>query len=458
MTAPLVIASNRGPVSFTRNGSGFETSRGVGGLVTAVTSAVKDEDAIWVAAALSDDDRARAAEPEPILGEPSAGIEVRLIDLDPDLLAGYYEEASNRSIWFVAHGQPSPDVSDHAWNDYRRANEIFARNIAAAASEGATVLVQDYHLCLVPKLLKQQRPDLRIAFFWHIPFPQPDGWRQLGDDLALELLDGINHADVAGFHAQRWTSRLEASREQFGLPARAHIAKLPLGVAPEGILALAESPDAKDRARDLDVFEDQILIVRSDRIDPAKGVPDGIDAFAALIERREDLREKVSHLIRLTPSRGGIPEYDAERARIEASVQAVNDRFASPSWTPITLVVQDDLPGSLAAYRRYDVLLVSSLADGMNLVAREGPLVNRNDGVLVLSAGAGAADAYRDGGALLVEPGDVEGISAALERAVTMPAEERARFAQHAREVAPGTPPARWLSEQRRLANEMFSR
>lgn len=447
MPPGLVVASNRGPVAFRAAGDGIVGVRGVGGLVTAVTAALRDEDAAWIAVALGELDRRRVATGEPIR---DGHIEVQLEVVSDELLAGYYREASNRAIWFAAHGSGARTVPAASWDAYRIVNERIAQRIAAAADPGAVVLVHDYHLCLVPGLLRAQRPDLAVSFFWHVPFPDADGWWTLGDGVARELLAGIAAADVVGVHAHRWADGVAGCMERTGLDARISI--LPLGIDDEALRAAAHEPEVTDRLRALERFGDRTLIARSDRIEPAKAIGDGLEAYALVLERRPELRGRVVQLIRATTSREDVEEYRLERERLEEQVRALNDRFGDATWQPVELVVEDDLRASLAAFRRYDVLLVTSRADGMNLVAREGPAVNERDGVLVLSRGAGAADAYADDGALLVEPGDVASIADALEEAITMPVDRRRALAAAGRMRASGTSPGAWLEQQRALA------
>jgi trehalose 6-phosphate synthase len=449
MPADLVVASNRGPISFKTIRGRSVATRGVGGLVTAVTSALRDEDAIWIAVALSDGDRDRVREGSPIRDEQVA---VELEAIDDDLLAGYYRDASNRALWFAAHGAGALPVEPSAWDAYRLVNERIADRIAHAAAPDATVLVHDYHLCLVPRFLHERRPDLAISFFWHVPFPDVDTWRSLGGPVADELLAGIAAADVVGVHASRWARRMRACADAAGFELPVSI--LPLGIDAESLRRAGASQEVEDRLAALARFDDAWLIVRSDRIEPAKAIGDGLDAVASLLAARPELSQRVVHLVRLTSSRGDVPEYREERALIEARARSVNARFSRDGWRPIELVIEDDVAGSLAAFRRYDVLLITSRADGMNLVAREGPVLNERDGVLVLSTGAGAADTYADGGAILVEPGDVPAIAQALGDALDLEPAARRSMADDARARAPGMTPADWLDAQRRLARE----
>lgn len=447
MSSRLIVASNRGPLSFRRDGEALVATRGTGGLVTAVTGALRDEEACWIAVALSDGDRARLRAGEPIR---DGQVLVELEELDEQLLAGYYQEASNRGIWFAAHGGTARIPDQRAWDAYRAVNARIANRIADRAAPGATVLVHDYHLCLVPALLRAARPDLAISFFWHVPFPGPAQWWSLGDPVARELLEGICGADVVGVHALRWRDGLASCMQQAGLEARIEV--LPLGIDVEALRAAAGSPEVDERLARLGRFDGQRLIVRSDRVEPAKAIRDGLEAFASLLEDRPDLRGTVTQLVRATSSREAAPEYREERVRIERDVAALHERFGTSDWSPVEFVVEDDLAASLAAFRRYDVLLVTSRADGMNLVAREGPLVNERNGVLVLSCGTGAADAYADDGALLHEPGDISSIRRALEEALDLDDAHRAQLARAAKERAPGVDPATWLEQQRGLA------
>lgn len=447
MPANLIVASNRGPISFRSIEGALVGTRGVGGLVTAVTGALRDEEAIWIAVALGDADRARASTGEPIR---DGRVLVELEAIEDRQLAGFYRDASNRGIWFAAHGAGARILDATSWEHYRAVNQRFADRICALAAEDATVLVHDYHLCLVPQLVRVQRPDLAISFFWHVPFPEPDDWWTLGDPIAAELLAGIAAADVVGVHAHRWADQLHACLDRATMRARIEV--LPLGIDVETLRAAAATAEVTERAVALDRFDDLRLIVRSDRIEPAKAIGDGLDAFARLLEQRPELNGTVTQLIRATTSREDVEEYRLEREALEASVAAINARFATATWKPVELVVEDDIAGSLAAFQRYDILLITSRADGMNLVAREGPLLNERDGVLVLSRGAGAADAYEDGGALLVEPGDIASIHRALDVALDLSATQRHSLANAARSRAPGTPPATWLEQQRASA------
>ena len=200
----------------------------------------------------------------------------------------------------------------------------------------------------------------------------------------------------------------------------------PISFDPDEFTALAASAPVLERERDLLSSRPETLILRVDRTDPAKNAIVGFDAFAVLLERRPDLRGRVGMVALLDPSRQTIPEYVDYLEALEAAAAVVNTRFGTESWSPVVLRIRDDFPSSVAAYKQYDVLLVNPLRDGLNLVAKEAPLVNVRDGVVVLSRDAGAWEELRDW-ALGIDPSDIDGTAAALEQALELPHDERAR-------------------------------
>ncbi|MEA3018871.1 MAG: trehalose 6-phosphate synthase, partial [Actinomycetota bacterium] len=272
MRRPVVLASNRGPISFTLDGGGdLQMRRGGGGLITVVGGALEGSDATWIAAALSDADRV-AAERGVIETE---GYHVRTIAVDD--LAGYYDVVSNGTLWFLHHGifdaprRPRFDRAWHAaWDSYRRANHTFARAIADDAPDGADVLVQDYHLSLVPGALRELRPDLRIVHFHHTPFAGPDAMRMLPSTVATELLSGLAAATACGFHHERWARAFESScRELLEVTPRTFVAPAAADVDDIRAVARSDACDASMRALDASVG-DRKLIVRVDRIELSK--------------------------------------------------------------------------------------------------------------------------------------------------------------------------------------------
>lgn len=464
--APIVVASNRGPVAFARAPDGsIEQRRGVGGLVTAVGGALRGREAAWVAAAGGDEDRKQAARGPFVYDVGGTDVRVRLAALDPQLYDAYYNEFSNRILWFLHHylwetpRAPEPGPAEGAaWEAYGKVNERFAELIADEAPNGATALPQDYHLSLVPRLLRARRPDLRIGTFWHIPFCQPDQYRVLPDEWAAALLRGMLAADAIGFQTQRWADNFTAcSREVLGATVKgtrvtagdrsARVGVYPVGVDVDLLRSQAEQPEVAEAAKRIEeLVGDRTMLLRVDRTEPSKNILRGFVAYERLLERRSDLHGRIVQLALLTPSRRAIPEYAEYMRACTARAAQINERFSTPDWQPLVVDESDDFPATLAAYRRYDVLVVNPVFDGMNLVAREGPVLNERDGVLVLSRNAGAAAELHP--ALLVNPFDADGTADAIERALGLSARERHERAHALKELAPGVPPAEWLGRQ----------
>ncbi|MFN2614625.1 MAG: trehalose-6-phosphate synthase [Actinomycetota bacterium] len=463
----VVIASNRGPVALVRDDAGAVVEkRGVGGLVTAVGGALYGRKATWIAAPITDDDRARASSADASIN--INGFRVRLADIDGDLYDAYYNEFSNRILWFLHHHlwEPArgpafePHEEEH-WDAYREVNQRFASLIAEEAPWDALCLPQDYHLSLVPDALRKFRPDLRVALYWHIPFCQPDQYRILPDAWGTALLEGMLAADLIGFQTDRWaTNFIACVRDVLGARARGktitfkdretRVGVYPVGVNEQNLSEEAARPEVDEHLRQIDeMVGDRALILRVDRTELSKNIMRGLIAYETMLERKRALRERVVHLILLAPSRRDVPEYRRYIDDCRLRAERINDRFGTPDWKPIILEIEDNFPRTLAAYRRYDVLVVNPVYDGMNLVAREGPTLNERDGVLVPSRNAGAA-AELSPAALIVNPFDTLKTATAIETALELGGEERRRRAVRLRKLARGTPPDRWLDEQTR--------
>jgi trehalose 6-phosphate synthase len=450
--ADLVLASNRGPVSFKRGSDGdLVASRGAGGLVSSVAPLVEGTGATWVAAAMSDEDREAAAggliEAE--------GFRVRSLDLDPDVYHLAYDVVSNGILWFLHHGlfdlprRPRFDrLFREAWDAYRTYNRAFAEAVAEAAPHGGVALLQDYHLSLAPALLAAERPDLRIVHFSHTPFASRSMLRVLPDDVRAELLAGLSAARACGFHADRWAANFTASVP--GTPTFVS----PLAPDVRDIQEVASSDECRTEHRWLDeVVGDCRMLLRVDRIELSKNILRGFLAFDDLLEQRPSWRGRVVFVALVYPSREALPEYQAYRAEVQALAERVNQRWGTDEWTPVVLDESDNFPRSVAALSRYDVLLVNPICDGLNLVAKEGPLVNRNDGVLALSREAGAWDELgQPGAALGLNPYDVVETSEVLHTALSLGGEERAARSRAVREAAAARTPEAWLDDQRRAA------
>lgn len=455
-----IVVSNRGPYRFTEGPGGLTTLPSPGGLASSLrpllTSGAAGEGASWIAAALDDGDRAAAA--AGAVGVP--GITLRMLALDPEVYRLANDVVANQTLWFLHHGlfdlPRAPTFTNafgDAWAAFDTLNRTFADAVVASAADGDVVLVQDYQLALVPAMIREQRDDLRIVHFCHIPFCGPNSVRVL-PSAASEALCASLAGVPTGFHASRWANAYQASaREVLG----AEVPIAPSFVAPLGpdLAALEETLNttATTRARrELDdVVGDRALLLRVDRIDPSKNIVRGFQAFDLLLETRPKHRGGVVFVAKLNASRQTVPAYARYAAEVADMAGRVNERWRTPDWTPIVLDTRDDYPSAIAAFTRYDVLLVNPIKDGLNLVAKEGPLLNTRDGVLCLSPDAGAWDELGEA-ALRTHAYDVEQAAGALDAGLSMNGAERTERAARLRMRAGARTPRDWLDDQLSVA------
>jgi trehalose 6-phosphate synthase len=421
-----------------------------------LTSGAAGPDAAWIASALDDDDRAAVA-----AGAATApGIGLRLLDHDPELHRLYSDVVSNATLWFLHHGLfdlvRRPRFDRHfaeAWSAYEAINRSFADATAEVAVDGDVVLVQDYHLALVPEMVLQQRPDLRVTHFTHTAFCGPNSIRVLPEAAATAMCRSMAAAP-AGFHSARWARAFEASaREVLGDQAAIRSTFVaPLAPDADELEHLATSPAAASAGKEIEeLVGDRKLLVRSDRVDPSKNIVRGFAAYDLLLAEHPEWRERVVFVARLTSSRQSLPEYLAYANEVEQSAARVNERWSTSGWQPVVVDASDDYPRTLAVLARSDVLLVNPVKDGLNLVAMEGALLNQRDGVLCLSRDAGAWDQLAEA-ALEVHPFDLVQTADALHEALSMPADERTQRATRLREITAARSPRHWLDEQLRAA------
>ncbi|KQX10745.1 alpha,alpha-trehalose-phosphate synthase [Streptomyces sp. Root431] len=472
--ATVLVASNRGPVSYTLGEDGeLDARRGGGGLVSGL-SAIDSQDSLWVCAALGEGDREAVRRG---VAEPG----VRMLDIAPDVYADAYNGIANSVLWFLHHHLydiPREPVFDaefrRRWEAYRAYNRAFAEALAAEADEGAAVLVQDYHLSLVPWMLRELRPDLKIGHFTHTPWVSSEYLRMVPDDIVEELLWGMLGADELGFHTWGWASlfigccsqRDDATGMSQGVwpsgdpwygvtyrrygvgKGRTRVRAFPLGVDGEELRALAYRPEVDERVALLrEEVGDRRTIVRVDRTELSKNILRGLLAYRELLTVHPEWRDRVVHLASAYPSRQDLESYRAYTASVAELAEEINAEFGTPEWTPVLVSVEDDFTRSLAAYRIADVALVNPVRDGMNLVAKEIPVVSEEGCALVLSTGAGA---HRELGqdAITVNPFDVSQTAEALHTALSMPAAERADRTKRLAAAATALPPQRWFLDQ----------
>ncbi|MFD3379942.1 MULTISPECIES: trehalose-6-phosphate synthase [unclassified Streptomyces] len=457
-THNILVASNRGPVAYTLDETGALTAkRGGGGLVSGLSAIGPDAGALWVCSALGDGDREAVRR-----GEGEDG--VRMLDIDADTHEAAYNGIANSALWFVHHllyQTPLEPVFDkefrRQWAAYETYNHAFAEALAEEAAEGAAVLVQDYHLTLVPRMLRELRPDLRIGHFSHTPWAPPEYFRLLPDDIAAKVLGGILGADRAAFLTQRWADAFTDCCHAVlgpGIPSGTRIGVHGLGADADFLRERSHRPDVDER---LAVLREQIgtapdgsarkTIVRVDRTELSKNIVRGLLAFRELLEDRPEWRERVVHVAFAYPSRQDLAVYRDYTAEVQRVADEINSQYGTPGWTPVLLNLKDDFARSLASYRLADVALVNPIRDGMNLVAKEVPVVSDDGCVLVLSREAGAYEELGED-AVVVNPYDVSGTARALHEALTMPVGERAERTKRLAAAATALPPAQWFLDQ----------
>jgi trehalose 6-phosphate synthase len=459
-------------VTYHQDASGARTARrGGGGLVTALRSLVSHHDVTWVASAITEEDRLVAGESggEALDETASDGssYRLRLVAHDPTAYDRYYNVVSNPVLWFLQHylwglsSAPNVDQGLHtAWTEgYVAVNRGFATVVLEELERDpdAAVFFHDYHLYVAPGIVREQAPSATLAHFVHIPWPQPDYWRVLPEPIRRALHEGILANDVVSFHTKRWRrSFLRSCEDILGADVdfesslacfdgrEVCVRVAPISVDPSEFDALAAGERVLAEEEAIVAARPERLVVRVDRTDPSKNVVRGFRAFELYLEAHPEVHGRVSMLALLDPSRQDIPEYAEYLGAIQRAARVVNDRFQRDGWLPLDLQIQDNFPQAVAAYKQYDVLLVNAIFDGMNLVAKEAPLVNDRDGVLVLSENTGAHEELAPW-SLTVNPFDVAGQAEAIHEALTMSAGERRRRIEGIRVQVRGHDIERWI-------------
>ncbi|MFI9546872.1 trehalose-6-phosphate synthase [Streptomyces sp. NPDC052016] len=460
--AQVLVASNRGPVSYTIGEDGsLHAKRGGGGLVSGLSAIGPDAGALWVCSALSEGDREAVRRG---VGEEG----VRMLPIPADVHADAYNGIANSVLWFIHHllyQTPTEPVFDaefrRQWASYETYNRAFAEALAEEAAPGAAVLVQDYHLCLVPGMLRELRPDVRIGHFSHTPWAPADYFGLLPGDIRTQLLRGMLGADRLGFLTQRWADAFTACCAQFaGGLGDTRVGVHGLGADADFLRARSHEPDVGER---LPVLRAEIgtapdgsprkTVVRVDRTELSKNIVRGLLAYRQLLDDHPEWRERVVHVAFAYPSRQDLAVYRDYTAEVRRVAGEINERYGTEDWTPVVLHVKDDFARSLAAYRLADVALVNPIRDGMNLVAKEVPVVSDHGCALVLSREAGA---YWELGedALVVNPYDVLETARALHEGLSMKPEERAERTKRLAAAATALPPAQWFLEQLQALRE----
>lgn len=465
----FVIVSNRGPLTFSRSESGErEYSRGAGGLVTALNAVSRQqEDAVWIASAMSEEDVQVSRESAPYEVED---LRVTLVEHDSKAYNLMYNQIANPLLWFVQHGLYDLPYSPRFGDDTRRAweegyvavNKNFAEATARTAEsiDSPVILLHDYQLYMVPGFLRESLDKgAFVSLFVHIPWPEPDYWGVLPEYIRTGVLESLLECNLVAFHTRRYARSFVQTAMRFldveGEPdegvirhkgRETWVRAYPISIDPSEFKDLAESEAVLEEEPQIKDLPGQLL-ARVDRMDLSKNVVRGFEAYGRMFERYPDMKEQVTFLARVQPSREEVPEYAEYAGAVKDTVEEINAKYGNESWTPIELSMEDNFPRSVATYKNYDVLLVNAVRDGMNLVAKESAVINEKAGVLVLSENAGAYEELGEH-AITVNPFDLDEQAEAMYKALTMSSKERKSRSKALREAVESNTIDRWVEDQ----------
>ncbi len=440
----LILASNRGPYaySFDKN-MDLKKNRGKGGLVSAFLSLLYGVDFTWFSVASSDAD-----------SHVNAG-EQRFITVDKQVYNAYYNKMCNEIFWFVQHGlwdaAYNPIFDDQtmqAWDSYVQVNKMFAKELTnelKKTAQPAVVMLQDYHLYLAAKYIPPL-DNVKKVHFTHIPWPSPDTISVLPSRILKDVLEGLLANDLLGFHCQEYVDNfLETCKRFLDVPVKTPVFAFPISIDSQALFDEANLPSVEKFEKDIN--KDQRFIFRADRVEPSKNIVRGFLAFERMLELFPELIGKIVFVAYLYESRSDLDYYRTYLEKVKLTVDTINKRFGNSLYTPIQLRLADNYFQTLAAYKQFDVLLVNSIADGMNLVAKEGPLLNTNDGVVVLSDRTGAHNELNEF-CLSINPFDVDETAKILKRALSMKKEERSARNFILKDVITKNNSSKWLYHQ----------
>ena len=464
-----VVVSNRAPYEA---GPRNTMRKGAGGLVTALLTVADATGADWVCCARNEAERKRGENGRPV--EVPGRLEPLRIHYavpDPDAYHGYYSVISNPLLWFLQHylwNLPyEPLITEQTWeawrDGYRKVNRLMADRVIRVAGEldrPPLVLTQDYQLYLAPRHIREALPEATLQQFIHIPWPTPNYWKVIPREMRHAILDGLLANDVIGFQTSVDARNfLGSCDELLGLrvdyrdrvvlhDGRAvWVRHYPISVDLPGLAQQAAESDVERELEELRRERPPLRIARVDRTDPSKNIVRGFLAYERLLRAHPEWLEQVQFHAFLQPSRQDITAYRDYLDQIERTADRINRSFGTPSWQPVRLELEENFPRALAIYRDFDVLLVNPIYDGMNLVAKEGMVINERAGALVLSENAGAFEELGEF-AFRVNPFDVDATAEALQAALTAPAAEREERRQSIGRVIATHDIGRWLVDQ----------
>ncbi len=456
----LIVASNRGPIEYHVSEDGrLQATKAGGGVAIALSALSRYMDFTWVACAMGEGDRYAAEVSRNgtlITSLDGHRSYLRFVLVPKGTYDKYYSVFSNTFLWFFQHKMLNhscnTSIDQQVWdaweNGYVPANQAFAEAVVAEADgeDSPYVMVHDYHLYLTPGLIRARLPHALIHHFIHIPWPACQQWMILPISVSRSICQSLCSCDIVGLQTTRDVDNflytcefaLEEARvdhQERTIHFNGHQTKVnayPISVDVAELQRLANSEEVIGYEQKIRPFLGRKTIVRVDRVEPTKNILLGFEAYDMLLARNPHLLGQVSLLAFMVPSRTNLKQYQEYTHEVFALVNEINTKYGRDGWNPINLFYEHNYPQAIAGMRLYDVLLVNPVADGMNLVAKEGPIVNTKNGVLVLSEEAGAAEQLRDG-AISIDPTNVEGTVEALCQALDMPMEEKRSRAEKLR-------------------------
>ncbi len=481
----LIIATNRGPIEYLiGQDKALKHRRGSGGVVTALLGTIRSQEATWVALAMTEGDRRAVQEahngvlPSPLKNLP---VQLHYVSVPRSVYRKHYETICNQVLWFLQHYLSDRDAStlsaerlQDAWDaGYVAANQAIADAVCAEIereSTPAVVTLHDYQLYLAPAVIRQRHQSVVMQHFIHIPWPEVRYWQSsLPGALSQAIFQGLLGNDIIGFQTERDASNfLEGVQELLQDAAverdsgtiswqgrQVLVRAYPISISVSDERRVVKSVAGRRAAERIRPLLAEQTILRVDRIEPTKNIVRGFQAYQRLLEQHPELHGKVTFLAFLVPSRENVAIYKQYKTEILQSIEHVNQTYGHDNWQPIQYFLQNDRTQALAAMQWYDVLLVNALIDGMNLVAKEGPVVNQRDGVLVLSRTSGAFQQL-EAASLPVSPADVLETSEVLYQALTLSPDERHQRAEQARQEVERHDLADWVAQQLEDLNMLY--
>lgn len=484
----LIIASNRGPVEFQlTQDKTLKARRGSGGMVTALIDAGNRMTVTWVAMAMTEGDRIAVKEAKQQGGFlrsplPNQKMDLHYVTISKEAYRKHYEKISNELLWFLQHYMYDPTQEStatsrlqDAWeNGYTVANQAIADAVITEIEREQTVpvvMLQDYHLYLAPAMIRKRHPTIVMQQFIHIPWPDVRCWHFLPSNIAHAIYSGLVGNDIIGFQTERDARNfLEGARtllegavvdfEEGAVWWRGHRTQArayPISISVNEERKMVSSAAGRRASEQIKPLLCEHTIMRVDRIEPTKNIIRGFQAYNDVLEQYPEFHGKVTFLAFLVPSRQTLSTYRRFDADMRALIDDINHKYGTDEWTPIQAFFGNDRIRALAAMRFYDVLLVNPIIDGMNLVAKEGAVVNEVGGVIVLSRTAGAFQQLAKG-SVPTSPTDVFETAQALYTALTMPFEERHTKALIARQAVERNDLTLWIAKQIRDINDLLER